>query len=116
MKKIMATLLIVAAAINAMAVDYTAKAKVTLTAVESGFNSELTLSEAAEYGTLGGVEMYMLDRKVALYALDGTTKLQIARVPTCVMWHLACLQMLPQITHLQLHLLPAPRPFTSMTT
>ena len=79
MKKIMVTLLIVAAAINAMAVDYTAKAKVTLTAVESGFNSELTLSEAAEYGTLGGVEMYMLDRKVALYALDGTTKLQIAR-------------------------------------
>ena len=78
MKKIMVTLLIVAAAINAMAVDYTAKAKVTLTA-ESGFNSELTLSEAAEYGTLGGLEMYMLDRKVALYALDGTTKLQVAR-------------------------------------
>ena len=78
MKKIMVTLLIVAAAINAMAVDYTAKAKVTLTA-ESGFNSELTLSEAAEYGTFGGLEMYMLDRKVALYALDGTTKLQVAR-------------------------------------
>jgi len=78
MKKIVLMLLGVAATINVMAVDYTAKAKVTLEA-ESGYTCELTLRQAAEYGALNGAEMNMEDRKVALYALNGTTKLQTAK-------------------------------------
>ena len=71
-------LLGVAATINVMAVDYTAKAKITLEA-ESGYQCELTLRQADEYGALDGAEMYMEGRKVALYALNGSTKLQIAK-------------------------------------
>ena len=78
MKKIVLMLLGVAATVNVMAVDYTAKAKVTLEA-ESGYKCELMLSESAEYGALTGSVMNMTDRKVALYALNGTTKLQIAK-------------------------------------
>lgn len=78
MKKIMVTLLVVAAAINAMAIDFTAKAKVTLTA-ESSYTCNLMLSEYAEAGALDGSVMNMEDRKVALYALNGATKLQIAQ-------------------------------------
>jgi hypothetical protein len=78
MKKIVLMLLGVAATINVMAVDYTAKAKVTLQA-ESGYTSELYLVQADEYGALDGTELNMTDRKVALYALNGTTKLQIAK-------------------------------------
>ena len=78
MKKIVLMLLGVAATINVMAVDYTAKAKVTLQS-ESGYTCELMLSESAEYGALTGSVMNMTDRKVALYALNGTTKLQIAK-------------------------------------
>lgn len=72
------TLLGVAATINAMAVDYTAKAIVTLES-ESGYNCKLTLRQAAEYGALNGLEMNMEGRVVALYALNGTTKLQTAQ-------------------------------------
>jgi hypothetical protein len=61
-----------------MAIDYTAKAKVTLQAT-SGYSCNLMLSEYAEAGALNGSVMNMEDRKVALYALDGTTKLQIAK-------------------------------------
>ena len=71
-------LLGVAATINVMAVDYTAKAKVTLQA-ESGYTCELTLRQADEYGALNGAEMNMEDRKIAFYALNGTTKLQTAK-------------------------------------
>lgn len=71
-------LLGVAATINVMAVTYTAKAKVTLQAT-SGYTCELTLRQSAEYGALTGAEMNMEDRKVALYALNGTTKLQTAK-------------------------------------
>ena len=78
MKKIVLMLLGVAATINVMAVDYTAKAKVTLQS-ESGYTCELMLSESAEYGALTGSVMNMTDRKVALYALNGSTKLQIAK-------------------------------------
>jgi len=78
MKKIVLMLLGVAATINVMAVDYTAKAKVTLQA-ESGYTCELTLRQSAEYGALEGSEMNMDGRKVALYALNGTQKLQSAR-------------------------------------
>lgn len=78
MKKIMVTLLVVAAAINAMAIDFTAKAKVTLTA-GSEYTCNLMLSEYAEAGVLNGSEINMDGRKVALYALNGATKLQIAQ-------------------------------------
>ena len=78
MKKIMVLLLSVAAAVNVMAVDYTAKAKVTLTS-ESSYTCDLRLSESAEYGVLDGSVMNMEDRVVALYVLNGGTKLQIAR-------------------------------------
>jgi hypothetical protein len=78
MKKIVLMLLGVAATINVMAIDYTAKAKVTLQAT-SGYSCNLMLSEYAEAGALNGSVMNMEDRKVALYALDGTTKLQIAK-------------------------------------
>jgi len=78
MKKIVMMLLGVAATINVMAVDYTAKAKVTLQG-KSGYSCNLMLSESAEYGTLTGSVMNMDDRKVALYALNGTEKLQIAK-------------------------------------
>jgi len=78
MKKIVLMLLGVAATINVMAVDYTAKAKITLEA-ESGYTCELTLRQADEYGALNGNEMNMDGRHVALYALNGTTPLQIAR-------------------------------------
>lgn len=78
MKKIVLMLLGVAATINAMAVDYTAKAKIALEA-ESGYTCELMLTEAATYGALTGSVMNMDDRKVALYALNGSTKLQIAK-------------------------------------
>lgn len=78
MKKIVLMLLGVAATINVMAIDYTAKAKVTLQAT-SGYSCNLMLSEYAEAGALNGSVMNMEDRKVALYALNGTTKLQIAK-------------------------------------
>lgn len=78
MKKIVLMLLGVAATINVMAIDYTAKAKVTLQAT-SGYSCNLMLSEYAEAGALNGSVMNMEDRKVALYALDGSTKLQIAK-------------------------------------
>ena len=78
MKKIILALLCVAATLNAMAVDYTAKAKVTLQS-ESGYTCELYLLQATEYGALNGTEMNMTDRKVALYALNGAEKLQVAK-------------------------------------
>lgn len=78
MKKIVMMLLGVAATINVMAVDYTAKAKLTLEAT-SGYTCELTLRQAAEYGALSGSEMYMPGRHVALYALNGTQPLEIAK-------------------------------------
>lgn len=81
MKKIMVLLLFVAVAINAMAIDFTAKAKVTLTAL-SGFSCNLMLSEYPEAGALSGSEINMEGRKVALYALNGATKLQIVQATT----------------------------------
>ena len=78
MKKILLMLLGVAATINVMAVDYTAKAKVTISST-SGYSCELTLRQADEYGALSGNEMYMVGMDVALYALNGTMPLQIAK-------------------------------------
>lgn len=75
----MVLLLGVAAAMNAMAIDYTAKAKVTLTAVESTYTCDLKLAEYADAGVLNGSVMNMEDRQVALYVLNGGTKLQIAQ-------------------------------------
>ena len=78
MKKIVMMLLGVAATINVMAVDYTAKAKVTLQSL-SGYTCDLYLTQADEFGTLSGSELNMDGRKVALYAVNGTEKLQIAK-------------------------------------
>ena len=78
MRKIISLLACVAFATNIFAIVYTSKAKVTLTS-GSGYSCELMLSESAEYGALTGSIMYMEDREVALYVLDGATKLQIAR-------------------------------------
>lgn len=78
MKKIVMMLLGVAATINVMAVDYTAKATILLEAT-SGESCELYLYQSNEYSALGGYEMYMTGRKVAFYALNGTTPLQIAQ-------------------------------------
>lgn len=76
MKKIMITLLCVAATINAMAVTVTAKAKVTLQS-SSAYTCDLYLVQATEYGATSGTTMNMDGRKVALYGLNGTEKLQI---------------------------------------
>ena len=76
MKKIMTVLLLVAATMSALAVDYTAGAMVTLSAT-SGQSCDLTIAEAAEFGALGGTEMNMDGRKVALYGLNGATPLQV---------------------------------------
>lgn len=78
MKKVVLMLLGVAATINVMAVDYTAKAKVTISST-SGYECELTLRQADTYGALSGTEMYMSGMEVAIYALNGTTPLQIAK-------------------------------------
>ena len=78
MKKILMTLLGIAATIQVMAVDYTAKAVVRLEGT-SGYFCDLTLRQADSYGVLNGSEMNMEDRHVALYALNGTTPLQIAK-------------------------------------
>ena len=78
MKKILLMLLGVAATINVMAVDYTAKAKVTISST-SGYSCELTLRQADESGALSGNEMYMVGMDVAWYALNGTMPLQIAK-------------------------------------
>ena len=78
MKKLALMLLGFAATINAMAVDYTAKAVVTLQS-EAGYMCELTLRQADEYGALNGADLYMDGLHVALYAINGTTPLQIAK-------------------------------------
>ena len=80
MKKIMVMLLSAVVAVNAMAVTYTAKAQVTLTS-ESGYSFELMLSESAEYGALTGSVMYEGEGLpyVALYVINGSDKLQIAK-------------------------------------
>jgi hypothetical protein len=76
----MLMLLAVAATINAMAVTYTAKAKVTLSS-GSGYFFDLMLSESAEYGALTGSVMYEDGEQpyIALYVIKGSEKLQIAR-------------------------------------
>lgn len=76
----MLMLLAMAATINAMAVTYTAKAKVTLSS-GSGYFFDLMLSESAEYGALTGSVMYEDGEQpyIALYVIKGSEKLQIAR-------------------------------------
>ena len=68
----------VAATINAMAVDYTAKATILLEAT-SGESCEMYLYQSDSYGALSGYEMYMPGRKVALYPLNGNVQLQTAK-------------------------------------
>lgn len=71
-------LLGIAATINVMAIDYTAKAIVKLES-QSGYSCYLTLRQADSYGALGGAEMYMSGLQVAMYALNGATPLEIAQ-------------------------------------
>lgn len=68
----------VAAAINVMAVDYTAKANLLLQAT-SGEDCEMYLRQSDSYGTLEGYDMFMDNRQVALYAINGENKLQMAK-------------------------------------
>lgn len=70
-------LLGIAATINVMAVDYTAKAVLKLEA-NSGYFCQLILRQADAFGTLNGAPMNMDDRHVALYALNGAQPLSIA--------------------------------------
>jgi hypothetical protein len=90
MKKIALMLLGVAATISVMAVDYTAYAVVTLQS-ESGYSCELTLRQADEFGALNGAEMNMDDRHIALYALNGAQKLQIAKAADLSNLHIGLL-------------------------
>jgi len=76
MKKIFLILLGIAATINAMAVDYTASAMVRVTS-NTGYYSDFYYSESASLGALNGSTMNFEGRNVALYALNGTAKLQI---------------------------------------
>ena len=79
MKKIFLMLLSIAATINAMAVDYTAKAVITITST-SGYYRAMMVQEAPEYGnSLSGAEMNFDDANVALYGINGTKKLQVVR-------------------------------------
>lgn len=73
----MLMLLAVAATINVMATEYTAKAKVTLSS-GSGYYCHLMLAESTEFGSLDGAVMNMEDRVIALYVIKGDTKLQSA--------------------------------------
>lgn len=71
------TVLLLAAAMKVMAVDYTATAVLTLTASPSGQTCEIILAESASFDALDGAEMDMDGRKVALYGIKGAQKLQI---------------------------------------
>lgn len=78
MKKLLFMLMGVAATINVMAVDYTAKANLLLQAT-SDEDCEMYLRQSNEYGALEGYDMYMNNREVALYAINGNQKLQMAK-------------------------------------
>jgi hypothetical protein len=78
MKKLLFMLMGVAATINVMAVDYTAKANLLLEAT-SGEDCEMYLRQSDSYGALEGYDMYMDNREVALYAINGEQKLQMAK-------------------------------------
>ena len=79
MKKIIMSLLVLAASMNAMAITYTAKAKLTL-ASNNGHNCVVTVAQSDELGsgvTSYCAEMNMENRKIALYAFYGATNYQI---------------------------------------
>lgn len=78
MKKLLFMLMGVAATINVMAVDYTAKANLLLGAT-SGEDCEMYLRQSDSYGTLEDYDMFMDNRQVALYAINGEQKLQMAK-------------------------------------
>jgi hypothetical protein len=78
MKKLLFMLMGVAATINVMAVDYTAKANLLLEAT-SGEDCEMYLRQSNSYSALEGYDMYMANREVALYAINGEQKLQMAK-------------------------------------
>ena len=69
-------LLGIAATMNVMAVNYSATATLNLSAT-SGYGSVMYLQQSNAFGELDGAEMYM--DVVGLYAIKGTTPLQIAQ-------------------------------------
>ena len=79
MKKIFLMLLGIAATINAMAVDYTAKAVITITS-STGYYKPMIVQEAAIYGnSVVGAEMNFEGNGAFLYGISGGTKLQVVR-------------------------------------
>lgn len=79
MKKIVLMLLGIAATINAMAVDYTAQAMITITS-STGYYNSMIVQEAAIYGnSIVGAEMSFEGNGAFLYGISGSTKLQVVR-------------------------------------
>ena len=79
MKKIFFMLLGIAATINAMAVDYTAQAMITITS-STGYYNSMIVQEAAIYGnSIVGAEMSFEGNGAFLYGISGSTKLQVVR-------------------------------------
>lgn len=78
MKKIFLMLLGVAATVNMMAVDYTAKATITIKS-STGYYRAMMLQEASEFGALNGAVMNFDDSNVALYGINGSKKLQVVK-------------------------------------
>ncbi len=77
MKKFFISLLAVAATVNVMAIDYSAKAKITLT-TPNGESCDFTIGESA-YPSISNYNapMNMTNREVAMYAINGSEKYQI---------------------------------------
>ena len=72
-------LLGIAATINAMAVDYTAQAMITITS-STGYYNSMIVQEAAIYGnSIVGAEMSFEGNGAFLYGISGSTKLQVVR-------------------------------------
>ena len=77
MKKLFISLLAIAATINAMAIDYTAKAKITLNS-QNGESCYFTVGASAD-ATISqyNAPMNMTNRVVAMYAISGAEKYQL---------------------------------------
>lgn len=76
MKKLFISLLAIAAAVNAMAIDYTAKAKITLNS-QNGESCYFTIGESSDPEALDNIApMNMTGRVVAMYAAANDKKYQ----------------------------------------
>lgn len=77
MKKVIMSLLVLAASMTAMAA-YTSKATLTLTGTTSGETCELVIAATTDYSKADMCAIMNMDyRVVALYALEGTNKYQL---------------------------------------